>query len=140
MSIKKLSKIRKNDPHFQREAAKYHLPLPSREYVLSELEKQGKPVSYAQLCSLMDIHESEEGLFQRRLAAMEREGQLMRNRKGAYILPERATLAMTNARFSFGTPDSTAMVKTTSDATSELLPSRTTFRVLRRSRVCSKRI
>ena len=92
MSIKKLSKIRKNDPHFQREAAKYHLPLPSREYVLSELEKQGKPVSYVQLCSLMDIHESEEDLFQRRLAAMEREGQLMRNRKGAYILPERASL------------------------------------------------
>ena len=92
MSIKKLSKIRKSDPHFQREAAKYQLPLPSREYVLSELEKQGKPVSYAQLCALMDIHESEEGLFQRRLAAMEREGQLMRNRKGAYILPERASL------------------------------------------------
>ncbi len=31
-------------------------------------------------------------MFQRRLGAMEREGQLLRNRKGAYILPERASL------------------------------------------------
>ena len=92
MSIKKLSKIRKNDPHFQRERAKYDLPLPSREYVLTVLEKQGKPVSYEHLCALMDIHKSEEEMFLRRLGAMEREGQLMRNRKGAYILPERASL------------------------------------------------
>ncbi len=92
MSIKKLSKIRKSDPHFQRETAKYDLPLPSREYVLTTLEQQGKPVSYEHLCALMDIHQSEEDMFLRRLGAMEREGQLMRNRKGAYILPERASL------------------------------------------------
>ena len=92
MSIRKLSKIRRNDPHFAREAAKYDHPLPSREYVVKTLEKQGKPVSHEQLCALMDIHRSEEDLFLRRLGAMEREGQLMRNRKGAYILPEKASL------------------------------------------------
>ena len=88
----KLSKTRKKDPYFQREAAKYEQPLPSREYVLMLLEKQGKPVSYDQLCALLDIHKGEEEMFRRRLAAMEREGELMRNRKGAYILPERASL------------------------------------------------
>ena len=46
MSIKKLSKIRKNDPHFQREAAKYPMPLPSREYVVQVLADQGRPVSF----------------------------------------------------------------------------------------------
>ena len=92
MSIKKLSKIRKNDPHFQREVAKYEQPLPSREYVLQVVEDQGKPVSFEQLCVLLDIHEHEFVMFQRRLGAMEREAQLMRNRKGAYILPERASL------------------------------------------------
>jgi len=92
MSIRKLSKIRRNDPYFAREVAKYDHPLPSREYVVKTLEKQGKPVSHEQLCALMDIHRSEEDLFQRRLGAMEREGQLMRNRKGAYILPEKASL------------------------------------------------
>lgn len=92
MSIKKLSKIRKSDPHFHREAAKYELPLPSREYILSVVEEQGKPVSFAELCAVLDIHKHEYDMFQRRLAAMEREAQLMRNRKDAYIVPERASL------------------------------------------------
>ena len=92
MSIKKLSKIRKSDPHFHREAAKYEQPLPSREYILSIVEEQGKPVSFAELCALLDIHKHEYDMFQRRLAAMEREAQLMRNRKDAYIVPERASL------------------------------------------------
>ncbi len=92
MSIKKLSKIRKSDPHFHREAAKYEQPLPSREYILSMVEEQGKPVSFAELCALLDIHKHEYDMFQRRLAAMEREAQLMRNRKDAYIVPERASL------------------------------------------------
>ena len=92
MSIKKLSKIRKNDPHFQREAAKYQQPLPSREYILSVVADQGKPVSFDQLCALLDIRKHEYEMFQRRLAAMEREAQLMRNRKGSFIVPERASL------------------------------------------------
>ena len=92
MSIKKLSRTRKNDPQLQREMAKYEQPLPSREYVLQMVEDQGKPVSLEQLCDLLDIDKSEFEMFQRRLAAMEREAQLMRNRKGAYIVPERASL------------------------------------------------
>ncbi|MDR3300685.1 MAG: ribonuclease R [Candidatus Accumulibacter sp.] len=88
----KLSNTRKKDPHFQREAAKYDAPLPSREYVLMLLEKQGTPVDYDQLCVLLDIRKNEEEMFRRRLGAMERDGELMRNRKGAYILPERASL------------------------------------------------
>ena len=92
MSIKKLSKVRKNDPYFQREAAKYDMPLPSREYVLQMLADQGRPVSFDFLCDLLDVRKAEREAFVRRLAAMEREAQLMRNRKGAYILPERASL------------------------------------------------
>ena len=41
------------------------------------------------MCELLDIAEFERDTFQRRLGAMAREGQLLRNRKGAYILPER---------------------------------------------------
>ena len=88
----KLSKTRKKDPYFQREAAKYEQPLPSREYVSMLLEQQGKPVDYDHLCALLDVRPDEEEAFRRRLGAMEREGELMRNRKGAYILPERASL------------------------------------------------
>ena len=72
--------------------AKYDEPLPSREYVLQIVEEQGKPVSFELLCDLLDINKGEFEMFQRRLAAMEREAQLMRNRKGAYIVPEHASL------------------------------------------------
>ena len=92
MSRKKPSKIRRADPFYAREAARYDQPLPSREYVAQMLEEEGRPVTFAELCGLLDIAGSEREMFQRRLGAMEREGQLMRNRKGAYILPERASL------------------------------------------------
>ena len=91
-SKKKLSKTRRNDPFFEREAARYDLPLPSREYVQQVLEAEGKPTGFEQLCVLLDIAPDEREAFVKRLAAMERDGQLLRNRKDAYILPERASL------------------------------------------------
>ena len=92
MSRKKLSKVRRADPFFERESARYDFPLPSREYVSQILTDEGRPLSFIELTELLDIAGSEREMFQRRLGAMEREGQLMRNRKGAYILPERASL------------------------------------------------
>ncbi|HZX29878.1 MAG TPA: ribonuclease R [Rhodocyclaceae bacterium] len=92
MSTKKLSKIRRQDPFFERESARYERPLPSREYIIQTLEEEGKPVSFDHLTDLLDISRAEREMFLRRLGAMEREGQLLRNRKGAYILPERASL------------------------------------------------
>jgi ribonuclease R len=89
MSRKKPSAIRRADPFFEREAARYDLPLPSREYVSQILADEGRPVTFGELSRLLDIAATEQEMFQRRLGAMEREGQLMRNRKGAYILPER---------------------------------------------------
>ena len=92
MSTRKLSKIRKSDPFFERESKTYDYPLPSREYILQILGEEGKPVSFERLCDLLDVREDEFEMFQRRLGAMEREAQLMRNRKGAYMMPERASL------------------------------------------------
>jgi ribonuclease R len=92
MSRKKLSKVRRADPFFERESARYDFPLPSREYVSQVLADEGRPLDFIELTELLDIAGSEREMFQRRLGAMEREGQLMRNRKGAYILPERASL------------------------------------------------
>ncbi len=94
MSRKKLSKTRRADPFFERESARYEFPLPSREYISQVLTDEGLPVSFIGLTELMDISGSEREMFQRRLGAMEREGQLMRNRKGDYILPERASLTL----------------------------------------------
>ena len=81
MSTKKISKVRRQDPCFERESSRYDRPLPSREYVAQVLEEEGKPVSFEQLCSLLEIERDEREAFVRRLAAMEKEGQLLRNRK-----------------------------------------------------------
>ena len=92
MSTKKLSKIRRSDPFFERESARYDFPLPSREYVTQVLTEEARPLSFDELAGLLDIADSEREMFQRRLGAMEREGQVLRNRKNIYILPERASL------------------------------------------------
>ena len=91
-SANQLSKKRLADPHLEREAARYEFPLPSREYIRQILEAFGRPADFAELCEALDIREDEELMFQRRLGAMAREAELMQNRRGAFIVPEKAQL------------------------------------------------
>lgn len=91
-AVPRLSKVRLADPFFERESQQYEQPLPSREYVEQILAEQGVPLRFEQLCQLLDVSEAEAGLFERRLRAMERDGQLLRNRRDAYILPDKADL------------------------------------------------
>ena len=88
----KLSKLRRSDPFFERESQKYDFPLPSREFVIQILADHGVPLRFADLADAMDIHPSELQFFERRMFAMERDGQVMRNRNGAYLLPAKADL------------------------------------------------
>ena len=53
------------------------------------LSDQGVPLSVEQVYILLDIGDSERDNFNKRLNAMEREGQIMRNRKGALCLAEK---------------------------------------------------
>ncbi len=73
------------DPYAAREAAKYENPVASRELILDVLEDSSGPMSHPALCKHfnLDDEDSIEAL-RRRLIAMERDGQLMRNRRGAY--------------------------------------------------------
>jgi len=80
---------RNNDPYAEREAAQYETPLPSRELILQVLSEQGVPLSVEQVYGLLDIGSNERDNFNKRLNAMEREGQIMRNRKGALCLVEK---------------------------------------------------
>jgi len=73
------------DPHAEREAKKYENPIPSREFILDLLSDRSGPATMKQLSfelGLFDLDEI-EGL-RRRLRAMERDGQLISDRKGAY--------------------------------------------------------
>lgn len=93
MSTRKTKKsLRATDPQAQREAELYQTPLPSRELVLQLLSDQGVPLSADQIYLLLDISHDERDIFNRRLGAMERDGQLMRNRKGAFCLPDKIHL------------------------------------------------
>ncbi len=73
------------DPHAKREADRYDNPVASRELILQLLGDADHPLDHAQICQRLNA-ESEEDVeaIRRRLRAMERDGQLLVNRKGAY--------------------------------------------------------
>ena len=87
-----LTQRNQRDPFYEREILRYENPLPSREYILATLKEKGVPVAQVELCALLDIHEDEARQFTRRLAAMEREGQIMRNRRDAICIVEKLDL------------------------------------------------
>lgn len=75
------------DPHAKRESSKYDNPIPSREYILEQLEAAGQPLDRAAISELLGLSD-DNGLeaLRRRLRAMERDGQLMFTRKKEYAL------------------------------------------------------
>ena len=76
---------KKNDPFLEREAEKYDNPIPSREFILSILKQNNVPLTRKNIAKLIGVKGEEENeALRRRLRAMERDGQLLRNRKGAY--------------------------------------------------------
>ncbi len=83
---------RRVDPHHAREQAKYENPIPSREMILEVLENVGVPMNPAQLAAHLHIDDAEMEGFQRRLGAMEREAQIMKNRHGDICLVEKLDL------------------------------------------------
>jgi ribonuclease R len=61
--------------------------VPSREAILRALRSAGSPLSPVELAERMGVHRPETLVgFDRRLGAMERDGQLLPNRKGVLLL------------------------------------------------------
>jgi ribonuclease R len=83
---------RKRDPFYERERQRYEEPLPSREFILDTLYDQGVPVEEDDLATLLGVTRSERQAFQRRLAAMERDGEIMRNRRNAICVVSKLDL------------------------------------------------
>jgi len=90
--MKKKNNLRLQDPHLEREREQYEHPLPSREFILQILTEQGAPMSDDELLDMLLIERDEEDLFSRRLRAMERDGQIMRNRKRAICVMDKLDL------------------------------------------------
>ena len=73
------------DPFYAREQQKYgDNPLPSREFILSWLEAQGKLLTFAQIARAFAMDKAEGEKLQFRLKAMLGAGQLMCNRQGRF--------------------------------------------------------
>ncbi len=88
----KRANLRSQDPHLERERRKYAHPLPSREFILQVLADEGLKLPPDDLARLLRIKSSEREAFDRRLEAMVRDGQVMRNRKGAICVVSKLDL------------------------------------------------
>ncbi|MCL4150533.1 UNVERIFIED_CONTAM: hypothetical protein GTU68_017673, partial [Idotea baltica] len=74
-----------HDPFSTREAEKYENPIPSREFILDLLKQNNRPLTRKAISKLLGLSgEDQTEALRRRLRAMERDGQLLRNRKSAY--------------------------------------------------------
>ena len=80
--------LSERDPMFEREKEKYERPIVSREYILQYLEEAGQPLTLEDFFAELEIEEEDQEALRRRLRAMERDGQLVRNRRGAYGIVE----------------------------------------------------
>jgi len=94
----------------------YAVEIPSREDVLETLTREGVPVAPERLSKLLGVKGDEalEG-FERRVAAMERDGQVMRNRRGHILISDKAGLIKGKV---IGHPDGFGFLKR-DDATGE---------------------
>ena len=83
----------KQDPFKKREEQKYDNPIPSREYIMQLLDEAGQPLNRQQIAETLGLEDEEQlEALRRRLRAMERDGQLIFNRRGGYGLVSKMQL------------------------------------------------
>ncbi len=91
------------DPMVEREKQKYEFPVPSREAILALLVERNEPLPYRILADELGVKsERDEDAFARRLRAMERDGQVLKNRRDLYCIAHK--MDMVSGRVS-GHPD-----------------------------------
>ena len=89
----KKQKFNYQDPQAEREAKKYANPIPSRELILKLLDSKGVPLTRRELANELALQSDDDlEAFRRRLRAMERDGQLLKNRNKCYCVINRADL------------------------------------------------
>ncbi|MCX7945367.1 MAG: ribonuclease R [Hydrogenophilus sp.] len=128
-----LPAIRRTDPYLAREVARYgRTPLPSREFVVDQLTAAGRPLKVSELAALLEIRPFELEAFERRLAAMARDGTIVRNRQGAVLLPKKAALVAGRVQ---GHPDGFGFVVRDDGGPDIFLPPKEMRQVLHGDRV-----
>lgn len=88
-----MSRKPRKDPFQQREAQKYDNPIPSREFIMQLLDDSGQPLNRTEIAALLGLEDEEQmEALRRRLRAMERDGQIIFNRRGGYGLVSKMQL------------------------------------------------
>ncbi len=80
------------DPFAHLEAKRYQNPVPSREYILQTLQEIGHPESFNYLTKRFKVKTEQHEAFERRLNAMVRDGQIMKNRRQKFGLVTKMNL------------------------------------------------
>ena len=82
-----------DDPQARRELENYENPIPSREYILNYLAQQQGLVTQQDLFQALNLaSEQDEEALTRRLIAMQRDGQIVCDRRRRYGLPTKMDL------------------------------------------------
>ena len=90
---KKPSGGNRRDPHARREAERYDRPIPSREAILALLEERGELLRADVIADALDLTEQVDiEALGKRLGAMVRDGQLLRNRREGYGVAKKLDL------------------------------------------------
>ena len=90
--VKQTARDAASDPFAKREASNYENPIPSREYILEQLEAFG-PLGFRELIKHLKIKgQDSRHALQKRLGAMQRAGQIHCNRADEYGLVEKMDL------------------------------------------------
>ena len=85
-SKKKRSPKLGQDPHRQREQAKYDSPIASREHILSVLRGDMGPMDFEALADHLQLRSDDDlEALRRRVGAMKRDGQLIQNRRRGLV-------------------------------------------------------
>ena len=82
-----------SDPYAAREQDRYAHPIPSREVILLFLEAADAPQSFKNIAGQLGLSDERDlDALGKRLRAMQRDGQIISDRRGAYGLPKRMDL------------------------------------------------
>ena len=85
--MSKNSKITSGDPFLEREKANYDEPIASREHLLELVQAKKVPLPQEDIAETLGYDdETRQEALRRRLQAMVRDGQLLRNRKNLFGL------------------------------------------------------
>jgi len=81
------------DPHAAREAQRYENPIPSREAILALLEERGELMLAEDIARALRLFTDDQiNALDKRLGAMVRDGQLLRNRRNGYAPAQKLNL------------------------------------------------